>query len=175
ATSQRVTTQPEPTSGARRSRASAPRQRSSERLRRELRGVWGHRRSPARRTRASTPRAPSRVMPRGPGSGTARAARRAGRRCTRGCGRAPAPSRAAASTRAVLLPVEPVLGDVALYRTRNEEADRSMGCDASADGGGRDIEAGDALKAQHVPRLVKERLTAGIVPEGLPSRKGNIL
>src|SRR3989442_9573718 len=105
----------------------------------------------------------------------ARPDRRPCGRGPRGCRSAPAPSRAAASTRAVLLPVESVLRDVALYRARNEEADRSIGCDASADGGGRDIEAGDALQAQHVPRLVKERLTARIVPEGFASRKWNVL
>src|SRR5437879_12239169 len=68
-----------------------------------------------------------------------------------------------------------MLGDVALYRARNEKTDRATGCDAGADGGGRDVEAGDALKAQHVPRLVNEPVTVRIVPKGLPSRKRKIL
>src|SRR5206468_10933566 len=78
------------------------------------------------------------------------------------------------STPNVPLTVEPALDDVRLDRRWHEETNRPARSDVGADGGGRDVEGGDALEGQHVPRRVRERLTDGIVPKRLPSRKGKL-
>src|SRR5262249_61612509 len=93
----------------------------------------------------------------------------------RACTRARGPSWRVASGGRALRPVQPVLGDVRLDGGWNEEPDGTPGGDEGPNGGGRDVETGDALQAHSASPRVADRPTGGLITKARGPRNAQIV